>query len=141
MQRVSDTPLPCLFSDRLWSRIGAEEDGCFTVDPTGCNLANGGFNATLQDVTRFGQVHLDGGISEGRQVVPAPWVQDMRSGSHGLFNDSGRSRFPKGAVAINTGLRIRTADGAVSQCVWPSDLHRARAQSGCGEVFDRARFF
>ena len=41
---VSGMPLNELLSKELWQPMGAEEDGFFTVDPSGYSLASGGFN-------------------------------------------------------------------------------------------------
>lgn len=97
MERASGKRLGPLVSDELWSRIGAQTDACFTVDPAGYALADGGFNATLRDFARFGLLHLGNGRNHlGEQVVPAEWVADIRSGPHGLFDDDHRDRFPDG---------------------------------------------
>ena len=63
----------------LWQKIGAEESACFTVDPAGYALADGGFNATLRDYGRFGQMILDNGAG----IVPPRWIEATRTGRHG----------------------------------------------------------
>ena len=80
----------------MWSKIGAEEDASFTVDSSGYALACGGFNATLRDYARFGILHLNNGKVGGEQIVPNEWIEDIRNGSHGLFNDISREAFPNG---------------------------------------------
>lgn len=96
MERASGRRLPQLVSDELWSAIGTEEDGCFTVDSAGYALADGGFNASLRDMARFALLHLNGGVCDGRQIVPKAWIDDIRHGPHGLFDDHGRENFPNG---------------------------------------------
>ena len=96
MERVSGLRLAELVSRELWQKLGAEEDACFTVDSAGYALADGGFNATLRDFARFGQMLLNGGVVAGEQVVPRAWIEDIRSGDHGLFDDAHRDRFPNG---------------------------------------------
>jgi hypothetical protein len=96
MERVSGLRLAELISQELWQKLGAEEDACFSVDKSGYALADGGFNATLRDFARFGQLHLQGGAREGLQIIPPEWVADIRSGDHGLFDDYGRVSFPNG---------------------------------------------
>mgnify|MGYP002134453859 CR=1 FL=1 len=54
-----------LVSSELWAPMGAEEDACFTVDPTGFACACGGLNATLRDLARFGQLYVAGGAADG----------------------------------------------------------------------------
>lgn len=76
MERVTGRRLAELVSEELWQKIGAEESACFTVDRAGYALADGGFNATLRDYARFGQLILDG----GRGIVPAEWIEATRTG-------------------------------------------------------------
>lgn len=78
MERVSGRRLPQLVSEELWQKLGVDESACFTVDSAGYALADGGFNATLRDYARFGQMILDGGDG----VVPAAWIEMTRNGVH-----------------------------------------------------------
>lgn len=96
MERVSGQRLAELVSQELWMKIGAEEDACFTVDSAGYALADGGFNATLRDFARFGLAHLNRGRVGGEQVIPEFWVDDIRHGDHGLFDDASRELLPNG---------------------------------------------
>jgi CubicO group peptidase (beta-lactamase class C family) len=66
-----------LFSDRIWSRIGAERDAEIIVDAAGFAAAEGGFCTTLRDLARFGLMHLQRGQIGGRRVVPAPWIERL----------------------------------------------------------------
>ena len=43
-----------LLSERIWSRVGAEQDAYITVDSTGTPFAGGGLNTGLRDLARFG---------------------------------------------------------------------------------------
>jgi len=96
MERVAGMRLADLVSQELWSPMGAEHDACFTVDSAGYALADGGFNATLRDFARFGLLYLNDGRRGNEQIIPQTWVQDVRSGDHGLFNDVARQSLPKG---------------------------------------------
>ncbi|ESY02322.1 serine hydrolase [Mesorhizobium sp. LNJC405B00] len=85
MERVTGKRLAQLVSEELWQKLGADESACFTVDSAGYALADGGFNATLRDYARFGQLILD----KGRGIVPADWIEATRNGRHGPdFNPS-----------------------------------------------------
>jgi CubicO group peptidase (beta-lactamase class C family) len=85
MERVTGKRLPQLVSEELWQKLGADESACFTVDSAGYAIADGGFNATLRDYGRFGQLILD----KGRGIVPAGWIEATRTGRHGPdFNPS-----------------------------------------------------
>lgn len=97
LEAVSGLRLSELVSHEVWSRIGAEHDASFTVDRSGHALADGGFNATLRDYARFGQMHLDMGEVEGNRVVAADWIAQCRTGDNGVFQGIYRDRFPNGA--------------------------------------------
>lgn len=86
MERASGKRLATLVSEELWQKIGADESACFTVDPAGYAIADGGLNATLRDYARFGQLILDG----GRGIVPEAWIEATRTNPvHGpAFNAS-----------------------------------------------------
>ncbi|MDB4558790.1 beta-lactamase family protein [Amylibacter sp.] len=96
MERVTRQRLPQIVSERLWAPLGAEEDANITVDPAGYGLACGGISASLRDFARFGIAMLNDGQVGGRQVIPRAWVDDVRGGAHGHFDDYGRNYFPNG---------------------------------------------
>ncbi|MDH3221682.1 MAG: beta-lactamase family protein [Gammaproteobacteria bacterium] len=97
LERVTQTRLAELVSHELWQPLGCEESACFTVDPAGYALACGGFNATLRDYARFGQMLLQRGTVQGRQIVPAAWIDDIQNADHGLFGEPYTEAAPNGA--------------------------------------------
>jgi CubicO group peptidase (beta-lactamase class C family) len=84
--------MPELMSELLWSRIGAQLDASIAVDAQGTGFFDGGINATLTDMIRFGSLFLHDGVSlTGEQVVPAAWIADTLNGgpdSRQAFADS-----------------------------------------------------
>ncbi|KIH82526.1 serine hydrolase domain-containing protein [Pseudomonas batumici] len=70
-----------VLSERIWSRLGAEQDAYFTVDSIGTPFAGGGLNTGLRDLARFGEMLRNDGRVNGRQVVPASVVEDIRRGA------------------------------------------------------------
>jgi CubicO group peptidase (beta-lactamase class C family) len=81
MTRVTGVPLPELLSDRIWSRLGCEEDGYLAVDSIGVAMGGGGLSATLRDMARFGELMRCEGSWRGSQVIPAAVVADIRRGA------------------------------------------------------------
>lgn len=57
----------------LFDPAGMESVTCGT-DPQGISDGGNGFRMNPYDMARFGQLFLNGGTWEGRQVVPADWV-------------------------------------------------------------------
>lgn len=73
--------MPELMSELLWSRIGAQRDATIGIDAAGTGLFDGGINACLADMIRFGSLFLRDGVSlTGHQVVPTAWVTDTLQG-------------------------------------------------------------
>ncbi|HEX9834229.1 MAG TPA: serine hydrolase [Mycobacterium sp.] len=73
--------MPELMSAVLWSRLGADNNATISVDPVGTGMFDGGINACLRDLTRFGSLYLNGGTSlTGEQVVSPSWIADTFDG-------------------------------------------------------------
>jgi len=85
--RVTGQSLAQAIGRELWGPMGAEQDANITVDRAGFGLASGGLNAALRDYARVGQLMLDEGWHNGRQVVPAEWVVQCRNADPGAFAD------------------------------------------------------
>ncbi|MBI1789883.1 MAG: serine hydrolase [Acidobacteria bacterium] len=95
MSRVTGRPLSELLRERIWSRLGVEQDAYFTVDSGGTEFAGGGLNASLRDLARFGEMMRLGGRYNGRQIVPAAVIDDIRrGGSREQFAPAGYKTLP-----------------------------------------------
>ena len=77
--------------ERIWSKLGAEEDALLLLDPTGTEWAGAGLNATLRDLARFGEMMRNGGKWNGQQIIPAAIIEDLQRGAdRKAFADFGR---------------------------------------------------
>jgi CubicO group peptidase (beta-lactamase class C family) len=96
LERATGMELAPYTERYLWGPLGAEADGFWLADgPPGMGreLAGMGYNATLRDFGRLGQLLLDGGRRGDVQVLPAGWVEQMtrmvptgeRMAGYGLF--------------------------------------------------------
>jgi CubicO group peptidase (beta-lactamase class C family) len=74
LERASGLPYARLVQERIWSRIGAEHDAYVCVDDHDTPYACAGLGMTLRDLARFGRMILDGGTSQGREVIPTDWI-------------------------------------------------------------------
>jgi CubicO group peptidase (beta-lactamase class C family) len=81
MKRVTGVALQDMLSERIWSRIGCEEDGYLTVDTIGVAMGGGGLSASLRDLCRFGELMRCDGAWQGRQLLPAEVIADIRRGA------------------------------------------------------------
>ncbi len=81
LQRVTDTPLATLLSEKLWQPLGAEEDGDLMVDPDGIAEAGGGLSVTLRDLARVGELVRCNGVVDGEELIPKAVIQDIADGA------------------------------------------------------------
>jgi len=63
-----------LLAERVLQPLGLERTPYYLTDGEGTAFVLGGLNLTTRDYARFGQLFLQGGVWQGRQVVPAAWV-------------------------------------------------------------------
>jgi CubicO group peptidase (beta-lactamase class C family) len=80
IQRVSSMPMAQLWSERLWQKLGMEEDGNIIVDRTGMAACGGGMSLALRDLARFGEMLRLGGEFNGQDIVPKAVVDDIANG-------------------------------------------------------------
>ena len=80
--RVSGQNVAQLLSERIWSRLGAEQDAYMSVDSIGTPFAGGGLNASLRDLVRFGEMLRNEGRYNGTQILPPEVVTDIRGGAN-----------------------------------------------------------
>jgi CubicO group peptidase (beta-lactamase class C family) len=94
--RVTGAPPHELLRARIWSALGAEDDAHLQVDSVGTPLVAVALNARLRDLARFGEMlRLDGSYN-GRQIVPAGVVAELRRGGS-------RDAFARAGYATLTG--------------------------------------
>ncbi|NML76524.1 serine hydrolase [Rhizobium sp. S-51] len=79
IERASGRRYADLFSDLLWKPLGAKNHALVSVDGAGTARSAGGVCVTARDLARVGQMLLDGGRAEDRQVVSTAWVEDMKT--------------------------------------------------------------
>src|SRR5258708_10798796 len=60
-EAVSGIQMPELMSQLLWRKLGADNDATIGVDSVGTGMFDGGINACLRDLARFGSLFLNGG--------------------------------------------------------------------------------
>jgi CubicO group peptidase (beta-lactamase class C family) len=98
VSRVTGKSLTELLSERIWSRMGAEQDGYFTVDALGTPFAGGGLSAGLRDLARIGQLMLNRGEINGQRLFPAKVIESIRSGGDkAAFAKAGYTTLPGGS--------------------------------------------
>ena len=64
---------------RIWKPMGAEYPAHYMLDPVGIELAGAGLSMSLRDAARFGQMILDNGRYNDRQVLSASIAQRIKN--------------------------------------------------------------
>ncbi len=79
-ERLTSTDLYAAFNDRIAETLGMDDyspsDGFKVYEPTSSNHPAHTFRMSTRDLLRFGQLYLQRGRWNGRQIVPASWVQE-----------------------------------------------------------------
>ena len=98
LRRVTGQTLAELLRERIFSKLGAEQDAYFLVDSTGVEFGGGGLHMALRDLARFGEtMRLDGKFN-GVQIVPKAFVDDVRrGGDRQKFAPAGYKTLPGGS--------------------------------------------
>jgi CubicO group peptidase (beta-lactamase class C family) len=67
-------PLSQYASEKLWQAYGMERDATWLTDVAGHERGGCCMSMTVGDYARVGQFMLDGGVAQGRQILPDGWV-------------------------------------------------------------------
>lgn len=76
LRAATQTPIMEYFQEKLWSKLGAEQDAFYITDSTGEPMVLGGLNMMSRDYARLGMLYRDGGAYNGEQIIPAQWIED-----------------------------------------------------------------
>lgn len=121
--RTTGKPVNEVLAERIWSRLGTDREAYYTVDSLGTPYAGGGFNATLRDLGRLGQLVLDEGQADGRQLIPPAAIARIALGGD-------RDKFAAAGLGLpgwsyagmwwhtHDAHRAFTARGVHGQAIW-----------------------
>lgn len=95
IRRATGQTVGDVLSERVWQRLGSENDASMLIDTVGTEFAGGGFSPTLRDMARFGEMMRLDGRFNGQQIVPRAVVEDIRNGaSRADFAKAGYATLP-----------------------------------------------
>jgi CubicO group peptidase (beta-lactamase class C family) len=112
VSRITGKHFADLLSDRVWTKLGMQEDAYVLIDPVGTPLQGAGLNATLRDVARFGEMVRLGGQYNGQRVFDQAVIDDLRRGGDREKFKTARMPFRPGYSYHNQWWIVHNADGA-----------------------------
>ncbi|MFC1795804.1 serine hydrolase domain-containing protein [Pseudomonadota bacterium] len=87
IRRVSGQKLSQVLSRLIWSKLGAGQEAYYWLDPHGVEMAGAGLAISLRDSARFGQMILQDGKYNGKQVISTAIARRIkRQRNAELFN-------------------------------------------------------
>ena len=96
--RATGQSLAKLLGDRIWRPAGCADNAQILLDTAGHEIAGLGLNATARDLARVAQMLLDGGVVDGRRVVPPAALDSIAGGGdRALFAEAGFPTRPGGS--------------------------------------------
>lgn len=94
LERAAGKGFAHVMSELLWQPMGAEQDALITVDQDGAARTAGGISCSLRDLGRFAELMRLRGFYNGKQIVPALWIDD-------ILNNGSRSAWKNGEGFLN----------------------------------------
>ncbi len=78
VQKLTGQTLVDYLTPRLFAPLGIQ-GAAWESHPNGVNFGGWGLNITTADIARFGQLYLQKGRWDGRQLLPPAWVEEATS--------------------------------------------------------------
>ena len=74
--RTTGKSLTEYLQEKIWQPLGMEYNCYWLADDQNMEMALGGLNVTLRDYAKLGQLFLQKGKWQGKQIVPEKWVEE-----------------------------------------------------------------
>jgi CubicO group peptidase (beta-lactamase class C family) len=126
IERATRQPLTQYTSEKLWKPAGMEAPAYWLLDGApgvGRAFVAGGFNAVLRDYGRLGQLMLNGGVADRRQIVPTSWVKESVTSLPGPAQPGGLYRYGYYWWLLD-GSDAYTALGGYGQYIYVNPSHQ-----------------
>jgi CubicO group peptidase (beta-lactamase class C family) len=122
IEKASGKRLAEYASEKLWKPLGAEHDAFWSLDhENGSEKAYCCFNSNARDFARIGQMLLDSGQFNGKQVVSKEYIRQATSPAAWLHNASGKTCDWYGYqiwMLTYKGMKINYARGILGQYIF-----------------------
>ena len=112
ISRVTGKHFAELMSERIWQKLGMDQDAYVLIDSEGTPWQGAGLCATARDLARFGEMLRRGGEFNGSRIFDEAVIEDLRKGGdREKFKASGMA-FRPGYSYHNQWWILHNADGA-----------------------------
>ena len=99
ISRTSGQSFTDFIRNNIWAKIGAEHDATMAVDRAYMGVATMGMSTTLRDAALFGAMILNRGKVEGKEIIPAKWVDETLK-----ISEADKIRYLKNDVYSKAGM-------------------------------------
>lgn len=82
IKKVTGQQPSVVMSEKVWSKMGAEQDGFVVRDPNGYEMVSAAINSNLRDAGRLGLVLLHDGYFNGQQICSKSVAQTIKKGGN-----------------------------------------------------------
>ena len=112
VSRITGKHYADLMSDRIWQKLGMEEDAYVLMDPVGTPWQGAGLCATARDLARFGEMLRCGGKLNGKRIFDKEIIDEIRKGGDRESVKTSALSFLAGYSYHNQWWILHNADGA-----------------------------
>ena len=95
IERAAGQTVASFLEENIWKPMGAEFDASWSLDSEadGFEKMESGINARAIDFARFGCLYRDGGVVDGKQIIPPDWIKESLSDHHADRTDFYKNEF------------------------------------------------
>lgn len=95
IERAAGKTVASFLEENIWKPMGAEFDASWSLDSEvdGFEKMESGINARAIDFARFGCLYRDGGVVDGKQIIPPDWIKESLSDHHADRTDFYKNEF------------------------------------------------
>ena len=89
IEKASGSRYVDLMEELIWKPMGATYPASMTVDRLGAPRVAGGMSSTARDLAIIGQLILNNGVHNNKQIVPSDWITDIKCNGNKQAWDKG----------------------------------------------------
>jgi len=89
IEKASGSRYVDLMEALIWKPMGATYPASMTVDRLGAPRVAGGMSSTARDLAIIGQLIINNGVHNNKQIVPSDWITDIKCNGNKQAWDKG----------------------------------------------------